>query len=205
MHLIGLVGRAGAGKDTVAGIIGRRLRAPTFAFADLLRAEVAEAYAVDPRLFIARDVKERPVAELAIGRCNEAEFRWRHPELSYDEPLSPRWVMQHWGDMMRERDPEHYIWPAVIARASAINSLADALIVTDVRFGNEADWIDRNGGLLWRIVRDQADARADGHASEAGSASIAVDHVIRNDGTLEDLERVVADLVGQLEETRDAA
>ncbi|MEN9316559.1 MAG: hypothetical protein RIS35_2952 [Pseudomonadota bacterium] len=205
MHLIGLVGRAGAGKDTVAGIIGRRLRAPTFAFADRLRAEVAEAYAVDPRLFVDRDSKERPAAELAIGRCNEAEFRWRHSELSYDAPLSPRWVMQHWGDMMRERDREHYVWPAVIARAAAINSAADALIVTDVRFPNEADWIDRNGGLLWRIVRDQVDSSAAEHVSETGSASIAVDQVIRNDGTLEELERVVVDLVGQLEEARDAA
>jgi len=205
MHLIGLVGQAGAGKDTVAGIIGRRLRAPTFAFADLLRAEVSSAYSVDVRLFLDRDLKERPLPELAIGRCGEAEFRWRHPQLSYTEPLSPRWVMQHWGDMMRERDPERYLWPAVIARAAASTSLADALIVTDVRFQNEADWVDRNGGLLWRIVRQLPANANSGHASETGAASLAVDQVIRNDGTLEDLERVVVDMLGQLEEARDAA
>lgn len=205
MHLIGLVGKAGAGKDTVAGIIGRRWVAPPFAFADLLRAEVSQAYSVDARILLDRERKETPLAELALARCNSAEFRRRHDDVHAAARQSPRWVMQRWGDMQRERDPEHYIWPAVIARAAALNSVADALIVTDVRFTNEADWVTRNGGMLWRIVRDAPAAAADDHISESGSASIAVDQVIRNDGTLEDLERVVVDLLGQLEEVRDAA
>jgi len=204
MHLVGLVGRAGAGKDTVAEMIGRRVRIARFAFADALKAELADAYLVDPRLFSLREGKELHRRRLALNRCGSREFRQRFDSIAPGQPLSPRWVMQQWGDMMRERDPEHYVWPAVVARAAAINSAADMLVVTDVRFVNEADWITRNGGLLWRIVRDGA-ASADRHPSETTGDGLPLDAVIRNDGTLEDLERTVADLVGQVMEARDAA
>ncbi len=63
----------------------------------------------------------------------------------------------------------------------------DILIITDVRFENEAQAIRACGGSLWKIKRDVR-IDASNHASEAGLPDEMFDYIIDNDGTLDEFK-----------------
>jgi hypothetical protein len=65
----------------------------------------------------------------------------------------------------------------------------DVLVITDLRFENEAQRIKALGGTIWEVLRPGT--ASDGHASEQKLPSDLIDREIINDGTLEDLEKVV--------------
>ena len=61
------------------------------------------------------------------------------------------------------------------------------VVVTDVRFDNEAEAIHAAGGIVIGIERPGLGVNIDAHASEAGVSPTLVDKVIVNDGGLADL------------------
>lgn len=70
---------------------------------------------------------------------------------------------------------------------------ADHWLVTDVRFPNEAQAIKDAGGIVIRVQRDsQENEDVSGlHESETALDDWNFDHIIRNYGTLQDLEQQV--------------
>ena len=60
------------------------------------------------------------------------------------------------------------------------------VVISDVRFPNEADAIAKLGGSVWRINRKNHSA-VNGHASEHAMDNYMFNHVIYNDETLDDL------------------
>lgn len=202
--LIGLTGPAGSGKDTVANLLqpwGFR----QVAFADALRREVCEAFRVDPRMLTDRTTKEWPVSGLAIGQCGDPQFvtAMRLAGHGLNEPRSARWIMQRWGtDYRRAQQAGHWLAQvgAWVTRQRGID--CRHLVVTDVRFQDEAAFVRALGGRVLRVHRDASNGDMPHdtahHASERELASIATDDVIVNDGTLEQLEdealRVLAGL-----------
>jgi hypothetical protein len=72
-----------------------------------------------------------------------------------------------------------------ITRPNLITQGKTAIIIKDIRFENEADYIRSMGGQVWHIVREGAVA-VNAHASEAGIKIADEDVVIDNNGTLED-------------------
>jgi hypothetical protein len=69
------------------------------------------------------------------------------------------------------------------------------IVVDDVRFENEAQAIRDLGGKLIKIKRtNQFSTVADDHVSEQELDDSLFDHVIINDGTLEELENKIDDL-----------
>jgi hypothetical protein len=69
--------------------------------------------------------------------------------------------------------------------AAAVNG---PVVITDVRFPNEADAIKRAGGVLIRITRPDRDTSRDAsHASETHIDTLPVDMVIANDAEIKDL------------------
>lgn len=189
--LIGLTGRAGAGKDSAAAIL-HAAGWHTFAHADALRIEVAAAWSIDPRVLTDRATKEAPQRALCAGHGMQAE--WLHwcamQGISLYEPRSPRWLMQRWGTW-RRRSSEDY-WVRHVATWVAVERSrghAD-LVVTDVRYANEAASLRRLGGHILRVHRPDADAAApmaadtSAHSSEVEAAHIVTDDVIHNDGPL---------------------
>ena len=196
MLLIGLMGRAGAGKDTVADIVCETIDANRFAFATLLKQEAAAAFRVDPRLFERRDVKELPIRQLALSRCTDPAFvAFAGHELGMLGPLKPRTIMQVWGDYRRSQDADYFVRPAWQAIVEAANANRRALVFTDVRFANEAAKITQRDGVLWRIERAGLPP-VSSHLSEWSIRDLQADAVIRNDGSMDDLRRVVVDLLG---------
>jgi len=63
---------------------------------------------------------------------------------------------------------------------------SEVIIIKDIRFENEADFLRRHNGTLWHIVRNDAQ-KVNAHASELGIAIGEKDVVIYNNGTLEQL------------------
>ena len=68
----------------------------------------------------------------------------------------------------------------------------DKIVISDVRFPNEAHAIKKLGGSVWRINRRELGA-VNRHSSEHAMDNYMFDHVIYNDGTLDDMVDKVFD------------
>lgn len=194
---IGLTGRAGAGKDTVAGILSGMYGFESFAFADALRQEIVGAFGVDPRRLTDRDRKETPDIALAIGRCNDGRFIARMHQLGHEISLarSPRQIMQWWGtDYRRSLDGSDYWLDRARETLEELHRGGYGKVaITDVRFPNEAEFIAALSGELWRIRRHKADHAVPQHESERHISSFSVSCEISNETALEALiDNVVA-------------
>lgn len=100
---------------------------------------------------------------------------------------TPREIMQSMGSFFRFID--HDFWIKVLDKK--INVLNDVnVIITDVRYSNECEYIKENGVLI-KIVRDgAAEIHGMDHESETSLDSKPSDYfdiVINNSGSLEDL------------------
>ena len=174
--LIGLTGAAGSGKSAAAvGLAEKRddwtrcrLAGP---LKDMLHAMGLSWEELDGKL------KETP-HHLLCGQ-------------------TPRFAMQtlgtEWGRDLIGQD----LWLNVLKDRIKKNWAAGlSVVVDDVRFPNEVAAIRALGGMVLGIERpdrDASHAQRDAHASEQSNASITVDHVIVNDGTiLEMVEKIEA-------------
>ncbi len=110
------------------------------------------------------------------------------------EKESIRWFLVGHGRARRLQNPNYWI-------EALDSSLPDALprskiVVTDVRYANECEWIERNGGRVIRIVRPGIGPVCDEEQESilqilsAGFVSATVD----NNGTPEELARKVMEI-----------
>ena len=205
--LIGLTGRPLAGKDTCAEFLARDLHAWPMAFADALRTECAWAWGVPVDTFTCRDTKELPLPQLAVARCRDIGFRLlgTNGDRDWDlhAPRSPRWVMQQWGtEYRRSASRDYWVHLAATAIVQLRTQGVRTIVVTDVRFANEADAIRRLGGWVLRVHRPELPPLEPGtasHASELQAARLAVDGEVHNDGTLDHLRAELARVVDALQ------
>jgi hypothetical protein len=105
---------------------------------------------------------------------------------------TPREVLQLVGT-----DIGRVVWPTVwidLWRAAA--SKHEHVVATDCRFVNEADAVRAMGGMVIKLTREGAGAPSGaGHASETEMTAIVPDVTIRNDATIAELHRAVAEAV----------
>lgn len=85
----------------------------------------------------------------------------------------------------------------VLAGEERIEDCDTQVVVTDVRFKNEVFMIKRRGGVLVRVERPNTGA-VNAHVSEHQVTAQDCDHVLFNDGTLDDLPAKVEALLDQL-------
>ena len=180
MYIIGLAGKAGTGKDTIGGLISSLPGWHRLSFADPLRKMlVAGGFVTDEQLGD-RKLKETP-----------------HPL----HGASPRRLMQtlgtEWGRNM--------IHPCVWARLldERLERLADSgaqgVVVTDVRFEDEAALIRDAGGRVVHVQRPDALRPANAeHVSEKGIRKRYGDITLFNDGKLEDLPKKLTVLIFEI-------
>lgn len=192
--LLGLTGHAGAGKDSVAAVLGSA-GYRTCALADALRIEVAEAWHIDPAMLTDRARKELPSPALRAAHGMRAE--WLHwcsvQGISLHEPRSPRWVLQQFASFRRDRDALHWVRHVLVWIAQQSRLGAPGVVITDVHYANEAEALRAQGARLLRVHRPGLaglPAETAQHASEHHTA-IEVDGDIHNDGTLADLSAEV--------------
>lgn len=198
MHVIGIAGQAGAGKDTVCELLQeRRAFVARAAFADALKAELAAAFGVDVVLLNDRATKEIPTAALAPDRCSDPEFVRHLGTLASFIAHRPRTIMQAWGDYRRRSDPSYWLRCIEPTVGAARTLGAQALVITDVRYPNEVEWLRAVGGVLWRVCRPSAPLVAS-HSSEWAIRDAPADLMIVNESNLDALAGRVTDAYDDL-------
>ena len=168
--IIGITGNAGHGKDTVAAYLCRQLPGVVLhgSYAWPIKAALSKMFpSID---LISRGSKETP-RELLGGR-------------------SPREAMQHFGSWAREFLGEDVFVNSLRSRLHG--EAYNYLIISDVRYDNEARWIKSEDGIILKVVRPGIPSVA-AHESEHGILLDFIDRTVYNDGSIEQLYRRLDD------------
>lgn len=174
--VVGLIGKKRSGKDTFAqGLVERGVT--RVAFADPLKEA---ALALDPfvRTFVTWDEYLDPEAGAERLSSVVARLGW---EAAKEIPEVRR-TLQNYGVAIREIDPAFWVRAGML-KAAAIDG---PVVITDVRFPNEAKAVVDVGGIVVRVVRPGL-VSTDEHVSETALDDYPADLTVTNSGTAEDL------------------
>jgi hypothetical protein len=176
--LLGVTGRKGHGKDTVAQILRTRFLWTPVAFADELKRIAKNLW----------DLSEEQVNGTLADK-ERVDPRWG---------VAPRHLLQTLGtEAGRNAHPE--TWIRYLLRTletwerqdweQGIADLRTGFVVSDVRFPNEASAVRRHGGTVWRVERPgYGSGSYEAHASETSIDLVVPDRILVNDGSIADLE-----------------
>lgn len=205
--VIGLVGFAGSGKDTLAAAWIATEGFIRMSPGDALYEEVAEAFDVNVEWMLDRSVKEQPTYLMALTMCKDKNFvnvvleneRAVNPKMSWavelNKPRSPREIQQLWGtEYRRAEDPDYWVKKL----DEKVQRSEYPVVITSVRFENEADLIMKSGGVLVRVNRPGIGALND-HISEKYARDGFCHIEFNNNVPLEDLPDKAIELLRRIE------
>ena len=190
--LIGIVGLIGSGKDTVAEHLVTQHGYTRDSFAKSLKDAVSAMFNWD--------------REMLEGNT-ESSRHWREqPDTFWSEkfgkPVTPRWVLQHFGTEVMRGNMYDAIWvDSCIGRYKGQNT-----VISDTRFPNEVKKIREHGGIIILVKRGddpewftnyvEGNIEPTGiHSSEYAWAKEEFDYVIENNGTKEQLSAKIDELL----------
>lgn len=184
--LIGICGIKKSGKDTSADYLINNYALTKKAFADPLKKACKELfYLTDDQLYGPQDIKE------------SADQRWFG--------CSARTILQYVGtDLLRDQlnkimpelgeDIFVYNFKLWYEAELQKNTIPPHIIISDVRFQNEVDYIKKLGGIVIRINRPSVETN-DMHPSEKSIKNlINIDYDVDNIGTLDELYGKINDI-----------
>lgn len=165
--IVAFTGGAGSGKDTAGKFLRQKYGFERQAFADPLKNGIAELFAINRAVLDDNMLKERPLKE------------W--------DNRSPRQLMQWLGtDVLRKEICDEFFLNHMAIRLN--KSSANKVVITDVRFDIEAEFVRWLGGAVVEIKRDKGTplrGSTGSHASEKGVKRELIDFVVENNGTRE--------------------
>lgn len=164
--IVGLTGRARAGKDSIAAILRSEHNFVQLSFAAPMRRFVASLLGCD--LATLEQIKETP-QELLGGKTPRFALQTLGTEWGRDQIADDLWVRCCLAAAMRE-----------VVRGQSV-------VISDVRFENEAAAVRACSGVVWHVQRPGAAIAESGHRSESGVALHPRDVLLHNDGTLTQL------------------
>lgn len=177
--IIGIIGKARSGKDTFAKMLADVI------YKRFGKRFVLMAYAQELKLRIQKDFDL--TYEQLWGDEKEVEDK-RYPK-NDGSFWTPREIMQFVGTGCF-RTVDTNFWIRTLFRVIDENEYK-GVIVTDVRYPNEADPIKERGGYLIKVTSDRADKpgiHGENHTSETSMDTYdGFDIHIKNDGSLDDL------------------
>jgi hypothetical protein len=190
--LIGVCGAAGSGKDTLAEGIAAMDVYFVYHFADPIKNAINAMFGFGPVNWENRDWKEEPIDWLQYQLTAE-DVPEAPAAIGEFRGISPRYLAQTLGTEWGRKMVDEQIWLKIAQQKfNRVNTTAQmdggriiglGMIIPDVRFDNEAQWIKDAGGLLLQVDRPgQEIISEDSHASEAGIDPALIDAVITNDG-----------------------
>ena len=139
--IIGFVGFIGSGKDTAADYLVNFHGFRRDSFASTLKDAVACVFGWDRTLIEGRTKESR--------EWREQVDEWWSQRLN--KPITPRYILQHWGTEVCRNGFHNDIWIASLE--NKIRKTNDNVVITDVRFPNEIKAIKKAGGKVFRICR----------------------------------------------------
>jgi len=164
--LIGIAGRAGVGKDTLAQWISHRYGHRVQAYADPLRTILNQRFGW--------------TADMWENRAWKEAVDWKNGCGNF----SPRDWMQWLGtDILRQYAGYDIFVKLAFQRW---DRAPYALVMSDIRFNNEAQAIVDRGGFVIELRREAA-GPVRSHVSESGVDPKLFHGVLTNDSTLSDL------------------
>ena len=176
--IIGITGHARHGKDSTADVIVKYFGYKKHALADVMKEACRVIFGwTDEHLY--GDLKE--VIDPRYG-------------------ISPRHALQTLGTEWGQYELSKYdSFKETTGRKLWVNSLLNRVhgdtVIADVRFPHEAEAIRERGGFIFRVNRDYEIDLS--HESERAIDEINPDFVIKNLGTLTDLEWQVCDMMNK--------
>ncbi len=198
--IIGFAGKAASGKTTAAkhlqALLGDKIQ--VLPMASMLRREV-EAFlrkvgAADKVALLYGDQQDKLThfeidEHSARLQCSAWEdFVAKNLDIQQHPgrtTLNVRRILQWWGtEYRRAQDPDYWTkaWEAALAEVTERNV---HILVDDVRFHNEVEAVQRNGGVLIRVERPGFNG-ANNHSSENSLDDFTGwNMVLRNDDSLE--------------------
>lgn len=190
--LIGVVGLIGSGKGTVSDRLEQKHNFRKDSFARSLKDAVSSMFNWD------RDMLE--------GKTDQSRAWREKPDVfwskRFGKDVTPRWVLQYFGTEVMRQGMHDAIWiDSCMARYDG-----KPTVIADTRFENEIKIIREMGGSILLVKRGQDPdwftdyvegnvVPKNVHLSEYAWAKSEYDHLITNDGTLEDLHSKIDDLI----------
>jgi hypothetical protein len=172
MNLIGITGKAGTGKDTLADYLVEKHGFHRYGFADPIKELLNEFFGWKPHQWLDRDWKESP--QIIDGSI---------PGLSW----SPRQLAQWLGTEVGRNTFGQDCWIKRFERyyecLDSFDPGATRFVISDVRFNNEAVAIRRMGGTIIHLTRTGLN-EVSSHISEAGIEGDFINIHYANNGTI---------------------
>jgi hypothetical protein len=183
MYKIGIMGNANVGKNTLGKMLVRQLReyhgtkyesAYYLAFADPMKEMIRHMYPATPRKFLYGSSRFRN--EIVPGAFKNGV------------PLTVRQLLIDIGTLGRSYNPN--IWIDNFNQRFTSTDEKSIVVVPDMRFRNELDYLRGKGFYLIRLYRDTGQSKIE-HISETGQAAILdeeFDYVLFNNNPIKDLK-----------------
>jgi hypothetical protein len=168
--LIGVSGRGKSGKDSIADYLLKNGWSKKVSLAGVLKSFCSKFFSVPIEKFYDQSLKEVPfekpiILDMAIkNKLSMAVLNRHYPKsnASVYTVSTPRELLQIVGsDILRSVDKD--CWLTLLK--SSVKTL-DRLIIPDIRFPNEAEFILSNGGILIRARRASKFTLNSNHISE---------------------------------------
>jgi dephospho-CoA kinase len=194
---IGLIGKMGSGKDSVANILTGSYGFGRVAFAEPLKRLVIEA---DPLIGCGGALDRQNLAAEPVHLSDVLRtMTFEDAKRAYPEV---RRSLQRIGQGARQIDPDYWIRLA-LADVEYVHGAGMPVVVTDVRYVNEAEALRAKGFRLVRVTRPAssagmttAETREALHESETALDYYPADLTLTNDGDMIDLTGKVLAMLG---------
>jgi len=169
MKLIGIYGYARSGKDTIGEHVVVNYDHKRYAFADPLKKACCEMFGITMNHFNNPELKEKVIPFWGFSPRRMAQLLGTEGgrNLFRDDI----WIKRAELELLKCDEEGHHT----------------GMIITDMRFENELNWVKARGGCLIKVTRPGVKGAVTSHASEQYFEDELFDHVITNDGTLDDL------------------
>jgi hypothetical protein len=212
--IIAFSGRMKSGKDTAADFLVELRGFHRMAFADNLKKMCMHVFGLTEYQCYTQKGKERKlvapikattnsVHEVAVW-CIQENF-WKVTDEHYKKMTNalvdrkfttPREILQYMGtEVLRQCIDDDY-------HSKVLNNMMQAkgyenVVISDCRFPNEVDAVNKWDGKCINIERPLLEETTgiEGHASENALNDYTFDHVINNDGSMEDFKKKVLEMI----------